>query len=266
MVAGRLDSVRYVRNGDVSIALETRGSGSTHLLFAHGWISSRRMWYDVAARLDLARYTLHMLDFRGAGESDRPQDGHDLEGYASDLRAVIASIDAPLTVVAHSMGGKITQFVALEPPGNMKRLVLVAPGSARAVPLDERHRALAMLAFGSRARIARFQRGAMTRPIPDESFERIITDALIAQREAWFNWYDRGRTADFSARLGEITLPAIVLGADKDPLAPPARLRANVIEPIDGALSVMLRGVGHNIPVEAPDELAALIDRFCIAN
>jgi pimeloyl-ACP methyl ester carboxylesterase len=255
--------VPYVRNGDVSIALETRGTGQTHVLFAHGWISSRRMWYDVASRLDLERYTLHMFDFRGAGESDRPEGGHNLEGYASDLRAVIESIEAPLALVAHSMGGKIAQYVALAPPPNLKRLILVAPGSARAVPLDERHRALALRAFGSRKRIAQFQRGAMTRDIPQESFERIITDALIGQREAWFNWYDHGRTADFAARLAEIALPVIVMGADKDPLAPPARLRTNVIEPIAGALSVMLHGVGHNIPVEAPAELAGLIDRFC---
>jgi pimeloyl-ACP methyl ester carboxylesterase len=255
----------YIRNGDVSLALESRGNGATHLLFAHGWISSRRMWFDVAARLDLSRYTLHLLDFRGAGLSDRPSEGHDLEGYASDLRAALATIDAPVALVAHSMGGKIAQYVALTPPANLRRLVLVAPGSARAVPLDERHRALAERAFGSRERIARFQRGAMVRPIPEESFERIISDALVAQREAWFRWYDHGRTADFTDRLGEITLPVIVLGADKDPLAPPERLRRNVVEPIAGALSVTLRGVGHNIPVEAPDELVGLIDRFCLS-
>jgi len=253
----------YIRNGDVSLALESRGNGATHLLFAHGWISSRRMWFDVASRLDPARFTLHLLDFRGAGLSDRPSGGHDLEGYASDLRAALVAIDAPLTLVAHSMGGKIAQYVALTPPANLTRLVLVAPGSARAMPLDERHRAIAERAFGSRERIARFQRGAMVRPIPEESFERIISDALVAQREAWFHWYDHGRTSDFADRLGEIALPTIVLGADKDPLVPPARLRRNVVDPIDGALAVMLRGVGHNIPVEAPDEVVQLIGRFC---
>ncbi|GAC1414954.1 MAG: hypothetical protein NVSMB5_03550 [Candidatus Velthaea sp.] len=250
----------YILNGDVSLALETRGTGPVHVLCLHGWISSRRMWFDLVERLDPARYTIHMLDLRGSGLSDRPQAGHDLPGYASDLRAALAAIDAPLTLVAHSMGAKIAQFVALDPPPNLKRLVLVAPGSAKGMRLDEKHRARALDAFGSRTRIERFQRGAMTRPIPPESMERIVNDALVAQREAWFGWYEHGRTADFFERLGEITLPTVVLGGDRDPLAPPSRVRITV-DAIPGALSIVLRGVGHNLPIEAPDETAQLIDR-----
>ena len=49
--------LRFLRNGEVTLALEVRGSGPVALLFVHGWISARRMWYDVAARLDPARYT-----------------------------------------------------------------------------------------------------------------------------------------------------------------------------------------------------------------
>ncbi|GAC1402478.1 MAG: alpha/beta hydrolase [Candidatus Velthaea sp.] len=251
----------YVRNGDMSLALETRGCGPVNVLCLHGWISSRRMWFDVADRLDPARYTLHLLDLRGAGLSDRPPTGHDLPGYASDVRAALASIDAPVTLVAHSMGGKIAQFVALEPPANLQRLVLLAPASAKGTRLDEKHRSLALDAFGSRTRIERFQRGAMTRPISAASMERIVNDALGAQREAWFGWYEHGRTADFFDRLGEIALPTVIVGGDCDPLAPPSRVRTTA-QAIRGALAVFLHDVGHNLPVEAPGEIAQLIDRL----
>jgi pimeloyl-ACP methyl ester carboxylesterase len=253
--------VRFVRNGDVSLALETRGHGPHALVFAHGWISSRRMWYDVVERLDPKRYTSHLLDFRGAGLSDRPLGGHDLDGYAGDLRAAIAAVDAPVTIVAHSMGGKIAQYVATEPPPNLTRLLLLAPGSARAVRLDPKHLALATDAFGSRDRIARFQRGAMVRPIADAAMTRLIEDALTAQREHWFGWYEHGRTADFSDRLGAIALPTVVLGGENDPLAAPGRLRREVVEAIPGALAVFLNKTGHNLPVETPDEVVELIDR-----
>jgi pimeloyl-ACP methyl ester carboxylesterase len=251
----------YVRNGAISLALEERGSGPAHVLFAHGWISARRMWFDVADRLDPQRYTLHLLDFRGAGLSDRPSDGHDLDGYASDLRAALAAIPGEVTVVAHSMGGKVAQYVALEPPSNFARMILVAPGSARSFAMDPKHRALAVEAFGSREKIERFQRSAMTRPLPPATMERIVNDALVAHHEHWFGWYDKGRTADFSARLGEIRMPTFVLGGDKDPLAPVSRLHADVASKISGAVSITLRGVGHNLPVEAPDEVATLITR-----
>jgi pimeloyl-ACP methyl ester carboxylesterase len=251
----------FVRNGALSLALEERGNGPSHVLFAHGWISARRMWFDVAERLDPARFTVHLLDFRGAGLSDRPAEGHDLDGYASDLRAALAAIPAEVTVVAHSMGGKVAQYVALEPPPNFVRMILVAPGSARAFALDPKHRALAVAAFGSREKIERFQRGAMTRPLPPATMERIVSDALVAQREHWFGWYDRGRLTDFADRLGEIRIPTFVLGGDKDPLAPVSRLQADVASQIAGAVSITLRGVGHNLPVEAPDEVATLISQ-----
>ena len=252
--------IRFVENGDVTLALEVRGRGPRTLLFAHGWISGRRMWYDVADRLDPERFTSYLLDFRGAGLSDRPLDGHDLEGYASDLRAALDAV-GPAAVVAHSMGGKIAQFVATERPAALERLVLVAPGTAHAYAMHAKHRALAEAAFGSRARIERFQRAAMTRAVAPDVMDRIVSDALLAQREAWFGWYDRGRTADFADRLDRIATPTVVVAGSNDPLAPPARVRRDVANRIAGAVFIELRNAGHNLPVEMPDEIAGVLDR-----
>ena len=218
------------------------------------------MWYDVAERLDPARFTAYLLDFRGTGASDRPATGHDLDGYASDLRAALRAV-GPAVVVAHSMGGKIAQFVATEQPPALERLVLVAPGTARAYAMNPKHRALAEAAFGSRKRIERFQRAAMTRDVAPEVMERIVSDALLAQREAWFGWYDRGRTADFADRLDRIATPTVVVAGENDPLAPPARVKRDVANRIAGAVFVELRNAGHNLPVEAPNEIAGVIER-----
>jgi pimeloyl-ACP methyl ester carboxylesterase len=252
--------IRFVDNGDVTLALEVRGHGPRTLLFAHGWISGRRMWYDVAERLDPARFTAYLMDFRGAGLSDRPLEGHDLDGYASDLRAALEAV-GPAVVVAHSMGGKVAQYVATERPVNLERLVLIAPGTAYAYAMNPKHRALAEAAFGSRKRIERFQRAAMTREVAPEVMERIVSDALLAQREAWFGWYDKGRTADFAARLDRIATKTVVVAGESDPLAPPQRVKRDVVERIGGALFVSLRRAGHNLPVETPDEIAGVVER-----
>jgi pimeloyl-ACP methyl ester carboxylesterase len=161
--------MRFVDNGDVTLAIEARGHGPRTLLFAHGWIR------------------------------------HDLDGYASDLRAALAAV-GPAVVVAHSMGGKVAQYVATERPANLEGLVLIAPGSAFAYAMNPKHRALAEAAFGSRKRIERFQRAAMTRDVGPKTMERIVSDALLSQREAWFGWYDRGRTADL--RTGSTASPS----------------------------------------------------------
>ena len=177
------------------------------------------------------------------------------------MRCALAAIDGPVELVAHSMGAKIAQYVALEPPDNLARLSLVAPGSARAYPRSDRQRALLIETFGSRVRLARYLRLAMVREISPEAMERLVDDALWAQPEACFGWYDRGRYEDFHDRLAAIALPTLVVAGERDPVALPARVRRDVADAIAGATYVTLKNVGHNIPVEVPDELARLIGR-----
>ena len=171
---------RFIENDGIRLCVERHGRGPHRVLFAHGWISSRRMWYDVVKLLSPEKYTLDLLDFRGCGLSDRPAHGHDLEGYASDLRSALSQMDGPATVVAHSMGGKLAQFIASERPANLARLILVAPGIPKATRFPEKHRQMTIEAYGSRERIERFQRAAMAREPGAKTMERIVDDALIA--------------------------------------------------------------------------------------
>jgi pimeloyl-ACP methyl ester carboxylesterase len=219
------------------------------------------MWYDVVDHLDLTEVTAHMLDFRGCGLSDRPMEGHDINGYASDLRAAIAAIDAPLTLVGHSMGARVTQYVAAEAPSGVTRAVLVAPGSAKPLRVAPKRRELALAAYGSRERIERFQHAAMAKAVPEASMLRIVDDALQCQFQHWMDIFEKGK-ADFVARLAAIDIPVLAIAGEKDPLAPPERVKRDVTSAIAGSLLVVLRGCGHNLPIEAPTEIAAAILRF----
>lgn len=220
------------------------------------------MFYDVVDLLDPLAISSCLLDFHGNGLSDRSPFGHDLDGYAGDLRAALAALPDNVEVFAHSMGGKVAQYVALDPPANLKRLVLIAPGSAKAMPATDAHRKLSAAAYGSRERIERFQRAAMTRSVSPETIERIVDDALVAERPAWFDWYETGRLTDFSARLSSIEIPTLVIAGERDPLAPPVRLKRDVASAIPGAHFLTLKDVGHNIAIEAPHELAQIITRL----
>lgn len=254
--------LEFIDNGGVQLCMERRGRGARRVLFLHGWISARRMWYDVADRLDLDRFTLHLLDFRGSGLSDRPERGHDLHGYVSDARAALESIDAPVLLAGHSMGGKVAQYLASERPRNLDKLLLVAPGTASGGRPSERHRRMALETYGSRSKIEAFQRAAMARTLEPAVMERIVEDALVAQREHWYGWYDHGRFAEFMERLPAIGAPAVCIGGANDPLVPPSRLKRDVAQAIPGCLLITLREAGHNLPVEAPDEISGAITRF----
>jgi len=258
-------SISYLREGSVRLCLERRGRGPQHVLFAHGWISSRRMWYEVAERLDPELFTLHLLDFRGCGRSDRPKDANGHAELVGDLRVALAATGAEsVTVVGHSMGGRLTQAIATERPANLARIILVAPGSAKALRLQPARKALTSETYGSRERIERFQRAAMAREVAPEVMKRIVDDALVASYEHWMGVEERGKV-DFSDALAQIDVPALVIAGGKDPLAPPSRLKRDVAAAIDGALYVELRNAGHNLPIEAPDDIAAAVRRFAVA-
>ncbi|HTU70778.1 MAG TPA: alpha/beta hydrolase [Candidatus Baltobacteraceae bacterium] len=256
------DSMLFLENESVRLCCERRGSGARRVLFAHGWISSRRMWYEVVDRLDPALFTVDLLDFRGCGRSDRPRAHNEIENYASDLRTALASIDAPVTLVGHSMGGRLAQYLAAERPANLERLILVAPGTANGTPPSARHRALTLETYGSRQRIERFQRAAMHREVANTMMERIVDDALMASYDHWMGWYDHGRAVDFSDRLSAITVPTLAIGGTNDPLVPPSRVKRDVADAIDGALFALLHAAGHNLPIEAPDDIAQAVRRF----
>lgn len=238
-------------NGDIQLLGEQRLAGPVHVVFAHGWISSRRMWHEVLRELDPS-ISATAFDFRGCGESDRTLVGHNLDGYASDLRCVLASIPGPVTLVGHSMGARIAQYVATAPPANLDGLLLVAPGVACTTVTVPRHRELTARAYGSRRRILAFQRGAMARNIADHIVEKIVEDALIAQREHWFGWYDQGRTLDFSRDLQSVILPVEVVAGGADPLIPVGRVQREVVDLFSGVQLTVVPDAGHNLAVEAP--------------
>jgi pimeloyl-ACP methyl ester carboxylesterase len=253
--------MQFLKNGSVQLCCEQRGKGPRHVLFAHGWISSRRMWYEVVDRLDHEHFTLHLFDFRGCGLSDRPRTPDDLAEYAGDLRTVLGSIDAPVTLVGHSLGGRLSQYIATERPANLERLILVAPGSAKSLRFTPQRRAQAIETYGSRERIEAFQRAAMFREVAPAVMERIVDDALVASYEHWVGGEERGRI-DFSDRLASITVPTLAIAGSNDPLAPPSRVKREVTEAIHDALFVLLRDAGHNLPIETPDDIAEAVRRF----
>jgi len=219
------------------------------------------MWYEVVERLDPGEFTMYLLDFRGCGLSDRPRNAESHEAYAADLRTALDAIGSPATIVGHSMGGRLAQYVATQRPSNLERLILVASGTAKTLRLTPGRNARALQTYGSRAQIERFQRAAMRRDVAPAVMERIVEDALVASYDHWAGVETRG-AADFSGALARIDVPVLAIAGAEDPLAPPAQVKREVAGAIEGALFVQLRDAGHNLPIETPDDIAEAVRRF----
>jgi len=96
------------------------------LLLVHGGRDHCRSWDWVAERL-ADRYHVIAPDLRGHGDSAWAPDGnYEMGAFVYDLAQLIHQLDlAPVTIVAHSMGGNISLRYTGLYPENVRKLVAI---------------------------------------------------------------------------------------------------------------------------------------------
>jgi pimeloyl-ACP methyl ester carboxylesterase len=105
--------------------------GGPPVLLVHGWLSSSRIWEQLAPRL-AQRFTVYTLDLVGFGESDKPLSGYGVRNGSRLLYAFCAHFGLTRTgVIGHDLGGAMAVKLAADHPDIVGRLVLVA------TPADE---------------------------------------------------------------------------------------------------------------------------------
>lgn len=109
------ETVQGADGARLRVEVEGRSEGPIVLL-THGWGMSSRVWADTRAALS-DRFGVVAWDLPGAGLSSRP-DGWSIEGFADDLKAVIADLPAerPVVLVGHSIGGMTVQTFCVRHP------------------------------------------------------------------------------------------------------------------------------------------------------
>lgn len=100
--------------------------GAPPLLLVHGGRDHCRSWDWVAEKL-CGRFHVIAPDLRGHGDSAWSPDGnYDIGAFVYDLAQLIHQLDlAPVTIVAHSMGGNIATRYAGLYPDKVKKLVSI---------------------------------------------------------------------------------------------------------------------------------------------
>jgi non-heme chloroperoxidase len=248
-----------------ALSYASAGEGPPHLLFMHGWAGSGRYFDATISRLDLARLGAVTYDLRGHRESDPATEGYTLERIASDALAVADAAGlTQFVVVGFSMSAKFCQFLSLAAPDRVIGQILVAGCPAGEIPLPRELIDDWLSREGDPARMAQVPVPFMTRPVEPELMERFADDAATIGRTALEGTLDAVMTTSFVDRLGAVTAPSLVIGGSGDPMFTPDMLRSAVVPPLSDA-RLELIDCGHEIPIEAPHELAALIEHFVLS-
>jgi 3-oxoadipate enol-lactonase len=257
---------------NVEIAYSTHGAGEPLVLIG-GFTMARDGWAIQVAGLE-KHFRVITLDNRGAGESTAPSEPFTVADMAADT---IGLLDALAIDAAHffgvSMGGLITQVVALDYPGRVKKIALgcTSHGGMHAIqPEKEVMAALAESAnpdipmeesIRKKVQFLFSQAFIKNEPKRIEQFVRFSIKSFPTQKGAAGQM---GALSVFNSkkRLGEIRCPVLVITGSADRMMPPENSRL-LAEGIPGAELYMVEGAGHSFFLERPEEVnRALIDFF----
>jgi pimeloyl-ACP methyl ester carboxylesterase len=246
----------YVEAGDQRVHYLDVGAGAP-VLFVHGNWASAGWWEPLLARLP-AGYRGLAPDLRGRGRTSGPDSDYSPASLAADMLAFADALGLTrLHVVGHSLGAAVATQLALDAPGRVATLALVAPPWPDGMPAElnqpERQRGLKADPVRFRAAIK-----AMAPTAPEDAlWQRLVEEGHAQRLEAAL-----GNIAGLVAwRPGEalraIRAPRLVVGGALDPLITPATVvRAAALL---GVAPVLLPGVGHSPNLEAPDTLMTLL-------
>jgi pimeloyl-ACP methyl ester carboxylesterase len=249
-------------NDGVQLSYQTRGQGPRNLLFMHGWGGSGAYFDELLKYVDLSGLRAITFDFRGHGDSDKADHGYTLDRFAQDAFEVADAAGAErVIVVGYSMSGKFGQYLACLRPERVDGQILLSGAPAGPIPLpDETVRDWVGRA-GDRDRLREVMAMFTSQPVAPEVLDRCAIDATRATRTALGETLNMCTQTTFADQLGGLRIPTLVVGGASDPIFSPEVLRHAVAAPIAGARLALLDS-NHEIPIERPRELAAVIEGF----
>ncbi len=105
--------------------------GKPLLICIHGWSTASYVWTALKPELRKKGYRILSYDLYGRGYSSRPDNGaHTAELFTRQLTQILIHLklnDQKLNIVGYSMGGAIAARFVSERPGDVQRLLLIAP-------------------------------------------------------------------------------------------------------------------------------------------
>jgi proline-specific peptidase len=228
-----------------------------------------------------------LLDPRGAGASDRPDDGgYELEGYAADLDALRVHLGLErINLLGHSHGGFVSLTYALNYRDGLDRLVLVCTAARFSDELRQEAEA-AIAAHSEREWYAdaieaqrrrqtwQFDTSEEAAALYAKEFRLSFADdapeahaflrELAEQRpnlDALRYFNERlAPSYDLRPRLSEIHAPTLILNGAEDYFGP--RVSARELSAIPGSEVVMLPSAGHWPFIETPERFRTELGRF----
>ncbi|MEU0502249.1 alpha/beta fold hydrolase [Nocardia sp. NPDC005998] len=253
----------YAKAADgARIAYQTAGVGSPLLLLG-GQANNHHWWDGIRTDFETAYRTVS-LDYRGTGDSDKPDIRYSTMGFAEDAIAVLDDLGIDrVAVYGTSMGGRVAQWLAARFPDRVHTLVLgcTSPGGRHAVERGA----------GVRKSLSEADPAAVRQAL----LELMYTPGYLASTFGPFNTLGDPEMPAYAKRrhlyasnkhdawdvLPDIAVPTLVVHGTDDRFNPAANAPL-LVERIPGARLALIPGARHAYFDEFRDTASPLVLEF----
>ncbi len=247
-----------------AIPHDVHGTGPERALLLHNWFGDRSSFDPIREHLNGDRFSYAFLDCRGYGEAKDIEGAFTMEEVADDALAVADHLGwQTFSVIGHSMGAKAAQLMMLDAPSRVRSIIGVSPVPASGFPLDEEAWELFAGAADNpdnrRAIIDSTTGGQHDDAWLDAMVSRSVAHSSAPAFRAYLNSWARD---DFHQRVNGNPTPVLLVTGANDPALGAEAMRGTWLQWYPNAQLEVLHDAGHYAPEEAPQALAAAVERY----
>ena len=242
------------------ISYNVFGKGDTTLVFVHGWSGDSRYWkYQIP--YFYKKYRIVTVDLAGHGNSEQNRKVYTLEAFGQDVKAVVEDVNAKKVIlIGHSFAGEIVAESARLMPGRV--IGIIGADSIQNVedtmPKEQFKQMVDGFQKDFKGEVKNFVEPMLGKDIKPELKKWIIDDisceppyvAISAFKEYVTKFENKGIANIFK----EVKVPVRCVNADLWPTN--IEVNRKYIASFD---VVFMKGTGHFIQLERPDEFNKLL-------
>jgi pimeloyl-ACP methyl ester carboxylesterase len=263
-------ATKKVKVGDIDISYKMFGKGQP-LLLIPGFSMTMDMWDPIVLDKLSSNHIIIIFDNRGignttAGSNKTPSS---IQQFANDTANLIDAlgIKKPVDILGLSMGGLIAQEAVLLHPEKVNRLIIFASscGGKESLPPQVSPGVMTSMISGN-ASADTFLSTLFPKEWIREHTDyiqknfvfpmgKVSKESLQRQFEATSKW---GGTCN---KLSTITKPTLVITGTEDITSPPAN-SLRIAEKIPGAWFVQIKGGGHGLMFQYPQQFSSVLETF----
>jgi pimeloyl-ACP methyl ester carboxylesterase len=267
----------YTNDGLTFDVSDTGPVDGPRVVLLHGFPQRATCWEGVTRALNRWGYRTFAPDQRGYSPQARPRTraSYRLGALVEDVRALIGAVPGPVHLVGHDWGAAVAWTLAAEHPAELRSLVSVSVPHPRAyvrslLTSTQAARSWYAAAFQvplvpeATARLlpALVETGLRRSGMPEPAVERVrrevLDDGALGPALGYYRAFGLGGTG---GPVQRVQVPTTHVWSDGDAALTRAGAERTG-EYVDAPYRlVVLPGLSHWIPDEAPEQLAQIIDQ-----